>query len=110
MGWEYAVGELMASGRFAEIVVQAKAAMAKKLNIFIDALALHAGRHLAGTPPRRGGFFVWLELDKLDADELNLELLARGVEARVGKNMHGPSHADMSRRGTPANCHVGFAY
>merc|ERR1712113_710341 len=107
---EYAVGELMASGQFDKIVAGAKEAMSRKLNVFADALAAHAGRHLAKMPPRTGGFFVWLELAVLEADDVNLELLARGVEARVGKNMHGPGHAEKSSRGALANCHLGFAY
>jgi 2-aminoadipate transaminase len=107
---EYGVGALMASGRFDQIVAGAKNVYARKMKIFCDAIEAHAGRHLALKPAQNGGFFIWLELERLPAVEVNLQLLARGVEARVGKNMHGPKHQELRTNGEAAACHIGFAY
>eukprot|EP00427_Karlodinium_veneficum_P008205 CAMPEP_0169078238 /NCGR_PEP_ID=MMETSP1015-20121227/9307_1 /TAXON_ID=342587 /ORGANISM="Karlodinium micrum, Strain CCMP2283" /LENGTH=381 /DNA_ID=CAMNT_0009137819 /DNA_START=196 /DNA_END=1341 /DNA_ORIENTATION=- len=108
---EYAVGELMASGRFEQIISDAKIAYMRKINLFCRALTTYAGRHLARPLSQSGGFFVWVELLSLAAEEVHIELLSRGVEARLGKNMYGPGHAEMSSRdGGMRACHIGFSF
>lgn len=107
---EYAVGELMASGRYEQIIASAKAVYTEKMRVFCEALVAHAGHHLAVRPRAQGGFFVWIELASLPAEAVHLQMLARGLEARVGKNMHAPNHQETSSRGAPKFCHIGFSF
>merc|ERR1712194_476599 len=108
--WEYAVGELMASGRFEQIIAKAKSSYALKAKTICEALKTHVGHHLANSPSASGGFFVWLELARLPADEVNLQMLVRGVEARVGGNMYGPGHPELTNIGSPSGCHIGLSF
>jgi len=107
---EYAVGELLASGRFEKIIAHARNVYARKIKVFCDALEAHAGRHLAAPPQRSGGFFVWMELKVLNSDDVNVQMMARGVEARCGKIMYGPNHTESSSSGAAKQCHIGFAF
>jgi DNA-binding transcriptional MocR family regulator len=109
--WEYAVGEVMASGRFQQIVSRSKEIYARKIKVFCEVLEAHVGRHLACPPAQSGGFFVWIELASLPADEVNLQMINMGVEARLGRIMYGPDHDERSSRdGKPKCCHIGFAF
>lgn len=108
--WEFAVGELMASGRFEQIIARAKSSYISKAKAICDALKTHVGHHLVVPPSVSGGFFVWLELARLPAAEVNLQMLSRGVEARVGGNMYGPKHPELASSGSPSGCHIGLSF
>eukprot|EP00747_Dinoflagellata_sp_TGD_P207080 gnl/TRDRNA2_/TRDRNA2_80695_c0_seq1.p1 gnl/TRDRNA2_/TRDRNA2_80695_c0~~gnl/TRDRNA2_/TRDRNA2_80695_c0_seq1.p1 ORF type:complete len:445 (-),score=92.94 gnl/TRDRNA2_/TRDRNA2_80695_c0_seq1:149-1483(-) len=107
---QYAVGELLASGRFEEIIARAKSVYTSKAKVICDALTKFAGRHLAVTPSVTGGFFVWLELKTLPAFDVYLQMLAVGVEARFGGNMYGPNHTEFDIKGSPSACHIGLSF
>lgn len=106
---EYAVGELMASGKYEQIVARAKSVYARKIKVFCDALSAYVGRHLACQPRRNGGFFVWMELESLPVDEMSIEMISRGVEARAGWIMHGPGYVGTSSKGPSKACFA-FAF
>jgi len=108
--WEYTVGELMASGKYEQIIARAKGVYTEKMKIFCDALQAHVGRHLAKPPASNGGFFVWIELASLSAEEVYLQMLELGVATRVGKNMYGPGHIETSSDGVAKDCHIGFSF
>ena len=89
---EYAVGELMKSGRWDQLIKEARESYAKKVNVFCDALETSAGKYLTTTKAPTGGFFVWLELKDLNAEDVVLHMMCRGVNALLGENLYGPGH------------------
>lgn len=99
----------MASGKYEQIVARAKAVYARKIKVFCDALSAYVERHLACQPRRNGGFFVWMELESLPVDEMSIEMISRGVEARAGWIMHGPGYVGTSSKGPSKAC-FSFAF
>lgn len=108
--WEYAVGELLASGKYDQIIARARGVYTEKMKVFCDALQLHVGRYLAKPPAQNGGFFVWLEFASLSAKEVFLKMKELGVDTRVGYNMYGPGHIETSHDGVAKDCHIGFSF
>ena len=99
---EYAVGELMASGRFDAVVDRARASYASKLDTFCAALEAAAGEHVTINKPA-GGFFVWMQCNSLDSVEVQLKMTAKGVMAGVGEHYFGPGKHDRG----PGETHGG---
>lgn len=107
---EYGIGELMADGTFDTIVDRARSTYGRKLNVFVDALEANAGGHIT-VNKSQGGFFVWMQLDRLPAEEVQLKMMGKGVLAGVGENFFGPGkHDGTTHDGLEHGGHIRLAF
>jgi 2-aminoadipate transaminase len=107
---EYGIGELMADGKFDTIVDRARTAYGRKLDVFVDALESNAGQHIT-INKSQGGFFVWMQLNQLPAEEVQLKMMSKGVLAGVGENFFGPGkHDGTTHDGREHAGHIRLAF
>ena len=107
---EYGIGELMAAGAFDTIVERARTAYGRKLDVFVDALEAHAGEYIT-VSKSQGGFFVWMQLKQLPAEEVQLRMMGKGVLAGVGENFFGPDkHDGTTHGGAKHGGHIRLAF
>ena len=107
---EYAIGELMADGRFDAVVERAKTSYGRKLDVFTDALMSGTAGKYVHVDKSDGGFFVWMQCGELPSEEVQLRMTAKGVMAGVGEHFFGPGKHDGGKGGEEHGGHIRMAF